>query len=282
MQTAILLLECCDQKGIVARVSNFIVSIDGNVIDADQHSTDPQNGHFFLRIAFTFDETKISHQELTEQFTLVAQPLQAKWIIHHKFAPLRTAILVSQADHCLVDLLYRWRTQEISMHILSIISNHPDHQRLAEQHGLSYTFLKSKDKPDMEAEILEKTKDQTDFLILARYMQILSPHFLSQYGKDIINIHHSFLPSFIGANPYKQAFERGVKVIGATAHFVTEDLDEGPIICQKVESVSHRDHINELKRKGRSLEKRALAQAILDYTEHRIIRFKNKTIIFQS
>jgi len=195
---------------------------------------------------------------------------------------MRMGILVSKTDHCLTDLLYRCRSGELDLEIACVVSNHPDQEALVKPLNIPYRYspVSKENTKETELEILEIIRDNTDFIVLARYMQILSAEFLDAYGKDVINIHHSFLPSFKGANPYQQAYDRGVKVIGATAHYVTQHLDEGPIIEQIVEKVTHRDHLEDLKRKSRNLEKAALANAIQAHIEHRIIRFQNKTIVF--
>jgi len=282
MEIAIVLMQCSDQKGIVAKVSDLVFRYGGNIIQSDQYTTDPENGRFFLRLAFYFDQQVVSKQHLENEFGILARGLHAEWRIHYYSTKLRMGILVSKYDHCLFDILYLRHSGELSVEIPFIISNHDTLREVAERYDVPfYHFPVTRDtKSEQEQRILSVAKD-TDFLVLARYMQIISDDFLKAYGKDIINIHHSFLPSFKGANPYRQAYERGVKVIGATAHYVTSDLDEGPIIEQVVEHVSHRDTIDALKSKGRNLEKRALANAIMAHLEHRIIRFENKTIVFQ-
>jgi formyltetrahydrofolate deformylase len=214
-------------------------------------------------------------------FAVLAEGLSATWKIHYRGVPLRMGILVSRHDHCLLDVLYRWQSGELDVAPDCVVSNHPDLAPLAERHGIPFHHIPTsrETRAGAEREILARVVD-TDFLVLARYMQILSGDFLEAYGRDVINIHHSFLPSFRGADPYRQARERGVKIIGATAHFVTEDLDEGPIIEQMVERVSHRDDVETLRRKGRILEQQALANALHAHAEHRVIRYKNQTIVF--
>ncbi|MFP4163096.1 MAG: formyltetrahydrofolate deformylase [Chitinispirillaceae bacterium] len=279
METATLLIRCPDTKGIVAGISDFLFRHDANIIQSDQHSSDPENGTFFMRVEFLSDSQ--SRSALEAEFAVIASEIGAEWQIHYSNDVMNMGILVSRQDHCLFDLLYRWRSGELKVNIPFVISNHPDVGPLVEQFGVAfYHFPVGENKLQQEEKILQIAKDKSEFLVLARYMQIISPQFLSQYKGDIINIHHSFLPSFKGANPYRQAYNRGVKVIGATAHFVTEDLDEGPIIEQVVERVSHRDNEKSMKKKGKNLEKLALANAIGLYSEHRIIRFQNKTIVF--
>ncbi len=282
MEIAVLLIECPDQPGIVAKVSDCIFRHGGNIVNLDQYTTDPYGGRFFTRIEFGFDGAAVERAELEAAMGELAASLDAQWAMHYRDHRLRMGVLVSKYDHCLVELLYRQRSRELPVDIPCVISNHPDLQPLAEQHGVPFIHIPftAETHAESEQKVLEQVKDSTDFLVLARFMRILSEDFLKTYGKDIINIHHSFLPSFKGADPYRQAYNRGVKVIGATAHFATADLDEGPIIEQVVERVSHKDNIADLKRKGRMLEKQALANAVFAYIEHRIIRFANKTVVF--
>lgn len=282
MENAVLLIQCPDQKGIVARVSDLVYRYDANVIQSDQHTTDPENGDFFMRLEFYFDPDRVGRRHLEEEMAILARRLGAHWRIFYTATPLKMGILVSRQDHCLFDLLYRWKSGELGVDIPFVISNHDDARALVERYEVPFYHLPvTRDaKREQEKSILDHAASDTDFLVLARYMQIVSDEFMQEYGRDMINIHHSFLPSFKGANPYRQAYDRGVKVIGATAHYVTGDLDEGPIIEQVVERVSHRDKPDDLKRKGRNLEKLALANAIQAHIERRIIRYKNKTIVF--
>ncbi len=282
METAVILIQCPDQPGIVAEVSDCIFRHGGNIVNSDQYTTDPYGGRFFMRVEFSFDDAKTDRERLEHDWSELGRRLEARWTLHYGARRLRMGVLVSKYDHCLVELLYRQRSRELDVEIPCVISNHPDVRPLAEQHGLPYVHIpfSAETHAESEQKVLEQVKDTTDFLVLARFMRILSEDFLNAYGKDVINIHHSFLPSFKGADPYRQAYNRGVKVIGATAHFATVDLDEGPIIEQVVERVSHKDNIAELKRKGRSLEKQALANAVFAYIEHRIIRYENKTVVF--
>lgn len=280
LKTVILLFQCNDKKGIVAKISDFLYQHDANIITADQYSTDPEGGHFFFRVEFCLDESQHNKKELEESFLSVAEECEARWSMHYKDQPLRMGILVSRPDHCLVDLLYLWKSGELQVSIPYVVSNYREHEALVASCGIPFYFVGATKKDKKEREILDTVSDTSDFLVLARYMQILSAEFIETYGKDIINIHHSFLPSFKGANPYKQAFEHGVKVIGATAHFVNEHLDEGPIISQVVEPVSHKDSVADLMRKGKNLEKRALSQALHSYCDYRIIQYKSKTIVF--
>jgi formyltetrahydrofolate deformylase len=280
MKTLILLFQCRDQRGIVAKVSDFIFRHNGNIITADQHSTDPKNGHFFIRIEFVLKDNNADMQSLGNDLSCLAQQFNAGWKLYDRDERLRMGILVSKPDHCLADLLYLWKSGELKTAIPFVISNYQDHSELVAQYGIPFHFIPAQKQDRKEGEIVSLVKQDSDFLVLARYMLVLSGEFLKSYGKDVINIHHSFLPSFKGRNPYHQAYERGVKVIGATAHFVAEDLDEGAIISQVVEPVSHRDDANALMRKGKNLEKRALSNAITCYLDYRIIKYQNKTIVF--
>ncbi len=282
METAVLLIQCPDQQGIVARVSDCIFQHKGNIINSDQYTTDPFGGRFFMRVEFSFSEGKVDKQAFESRWGVIATELGAAWSIHYAPRKPRMGVLVSKFDHCLVDLFYRQRSRELPVEIPFVISNHPDLAETAAAHGVPFHHVPftAETQKENEETILERVRGATDFLVLARFMRILSGDFLKAYGKDVINIHHSFLPSFKGADPYRQAYNRGVKVIGATAHFATAELDEGPIIEQVVERVSHKDNITELKRKGRALEKQALANAVLAYIQHRVIRYENKTVVF--
>jgi len=280
MKTAILIFQSKDQKGIVAALSNFIFKNDANIISADQYSTDFENGYFFIRIEFCYNSKQISLEKIRSEFTQIAQKFSASWkIIDNCDSKLKMGILVSNEDHCLAELLYQWKSKELNVDIPFVISTTNQHQELVKSYHLPYLVISDEMVEQRETKILKATQN-SDFLVLARFMKILSPQFLATYKKDIINIHHSFLPSFKGKNPYAQAYERGVKLIGATAHFVTAELDEGPIIEQKVEPVTHKDHIEALKSKGKHLERLALINAIKLYVDDRIIKFQNKTIIF--
>jgi len=280
MRTFILLFQCRDQKGIVARISDFILKHDGNIVTADQHSTDPRGGYFFMRVEFILESDKYDRQALSSEFLPVAGEFGADWRIFDKTIPLRMGIFVSKPDHCLVDLLYLWSAGELKVEIPFVLSNCEKHRKLVTQYNLPFHYVPANKDNRREEELLAHSLNSTDFLVLARYMLVLSPEFLKKYNKDIINIHHGFLPFFKGADPYTTALKEGVKVIGATAHFVTNRLDEGPIIIQEVQQVSHKDSRDDLIKKGRNLENRALAQAVSNYIDHRIIKHENKTIVF--
>ena len=280
MRRYILLLQCQDRKGIVAKISDFILKIGGNIITADQHSTDPEGGYFFMRIEFILDLDQQNYQSLISAFMPVAQEFGASWKLYDRAETLRMGILVSEPDHCLVDLLYLWNAGELKVKIPFVLSNCQKHRKLVTGYQLPFYYLPSNKDNRLEAELLAYALEATDFLVLARYMLVLSADFLQKYNKDIINIHHGFLPSFKGADPYGQALKKGVKIIGSTAHFVDNQLDEGPIIAQEVEAVSHKDSRQDLISKGRHAEKKALARALASYVDYRIIKHENKTIVF--
>ena len=282
MKRSVLLIRCPDRLGIVAKLSNFVFAMGGNIVKSHQHSTDSESPEFFMRIEFTYEGDDAALSDLERGMNDLAEELGAAWEIHDLNSRLRMAVAVSKYDHCLVDLLYQVRVGELFVDIPCVISNHDDLREIVEREGIKFHYLpiKKDARRDQETAMAELIRDRSDFLVLARYMQILTKDFLSDYGKDVINIHHSFLPSFMGANPYRQAFDRGVKVIGATAHFATVDLDEGPIIEQMVGRVSHKDGVEGLRRKGRHLEQAALTNAIEAYIEHRVIRYANKTVVF--
>jgi formyltetrahydrofolate deformylase len=277
-----LLISCPDQPGIVASVSQFIFEHQGNIFQSDQHSTSLHDGTFFMRVSFTEDSFTLSEPELIDAFRPIAHAFRMNWSIHYSRHRKRVGILVSKLDHCLTDLLWRWKSGELAMDVPCIISNHSDLESLAQMYGIPYHYFpiyKEQRKED-QMRMLDFLREKVDFLVLARYMQILEPCFVEAYSQRIINIHHSFLPAFIGANPYVQAFERGVKLIGATAHYVTGNLDEGPIISQDVIHCNHRDTVEDLVRKGRDVERRVLAEAVRLHIEDRVLVYKNKTIVF--
>lgn len=274
----VITLDCLDQVGIISQLSSGLSDLGVNIEDLDQFTTHDTPPHFYIRLEVSYSPA------LESEISLMLHTLCETLKGTVQFNTLRTrpkmGIMVSKTDHCLEELLYRWRSEELQVDIPLIIGNHPDLEPIATRHGIPFYWIPATSQDRKETEILSLIQSQTDFLVLARYMQILSPDFLVSYGKDMINIHHSFLPSFRGANPYQQAYDRGVKIIGATAHFVTPDLDEGPIIAQAVSPVSHKDSVSTLKQKGKGLEKEALAEAVHLYTQHRIIRNQDKTIIF--
>lgn len=280
--TITLLISCPDQPGIVAALSQFIYEHHGNILESDQHSTNEQECTFFMRISFGEEGFSLSPTQLVETFTPIAERLHMLWSVHYSRQRKRTAIFVSKLDHCLTDLLWRWKSGELAMDISCIISNHAALAELAEMYHIPYYHfpVQRETRPADQQRILDFLSGKVDFLILARYMQILEPFLVNAYPQQIINIHHSFLPAFVGANPYQRAFDRGVKLIGATAHYVTASLDEGPIIAQDVIHCDHRDTRDDLERKGKDVERRVLAEAVRLHTENRVLVYGNKTIVF--
>jgi len=281
--TAVLLLSCPDRRGLVAGVSDFIFRNSGNIINADQH-TDPEEAIFLLRIEWELEGFGIPREGIADAFRPIADRFEMTWDLRFSDYVPRIAIFVSKMEHCLYDLLWRQRTGEFQAEIPLVLSNHPDLQPVAESFGVDYRCypMTSETKAAQEERILEKLEEQRiDLVVLARYMQILSPELVNRYPNRIINIHHSFLPAFAGARPYQQAHERGVKIIGATAHYVTERLDQGPIIEQDVVRVSHRDSVADLIRKGRDLEKVVLARAVNLHLRNGILVYGNKTVVFE-
>jgi formyltetrahydrofolate deformylase len=283
MDEARLLITCPDRPGIVAAVSSFLFERGANITDSAQHSTGPSGGTFFMRTEFTLRGVGTMRDELEAAFRVdVAGPFGMDWRLTLGSQRKRVAILVSRYDHCLLDLLWRWRRGELVADIVRVISNHPDLEPEVGGFGLPFTHVpveKSR-KPESEARMLALLAGRVDLVVLARYMQILSRDFLDRIQAPIINIHHSFLPAFVGPDPYRRALERGVKIIGATAHYVTEDLDEGPIIEQDVERISHRHDARELERIGRDIERVVLARAVTWHLEDRVIRHGNRTFLF--
>lgn len=277
-----LLISCPDQPGIVACVSQFIFEHHGNIFQSDQHSTSLHDGIFFMRVSFAEDSFNLSETELMEAFRPIAHTFRMQWSIHYSRHRKRVGILVSKLDHCLADLLWRWKSDELAMDIACIISNHSNLEPLVQMYGIPYHYfpVHKEQRKENQTRMLDFLSGKVDFLVLARYMQILEPFFVEAYKHQIINIHHSFLPAFIGASPYEQAFARGVKLIGATAHYVTANLDEGPIISQDVIHCNHSDTVEDLVRKGRDVERRVLAEAVRLHIEDRVLVYKNKTIVF--
>lgn len=279
--TATLLISCPDQKGLVAKIANFIYSNGGNIIHADQH-TDFAAGLFLTRIEWQLEGFNLPRDIIGPAFNAIAQPLKAQWQLHFSDDMPRIAIWVSKQDHCLFDLIWRQRAGEFRAEIPLIMSNHPNLEAIAQQFGIAYHYLPiTKDtKAEQELKQLELLqKYQIDLVVLAKYMQVLSGEFLQSFPK-VINIHHSFLPAFAGANPYQRAHTRGVKIIGATAHYATQDLDEGPIIEQDVVRVSHRDSVDDLIRKGKDLERIVLARAVRLHLQNRVLVYGNRTVVF--
>jgi formyltetrahydrofolate deformylase len=278
--TSRLLLACPDQPGLIARVSGFLADAGLNIVDADQHSTG--EGRFFMRMAF--DSVAAAEREaLQRRFEEeVARPFE----MDHRFAESsqrkRVAIMVSREDHCLSDLLWRWRNGELGGEMVAVVSNHPDHAEQVAAVGLPFHHVPtdSGDRDAAERSVLELLGGEIDLLVLARYMQVLSAGFLENLGTPAINIHHSFLPAFVGADPYRKAHERGVKLIGATAHYVTAELDAGPIIDQDVTRVGHDDEVEDLVRIGRDIERLVLARAVMAHLDDRVLLDGERTIVF--
>ncbi len=281
-QTATLLVCCPDRKGLVAALAQLLYGHGANILDADQH-TDPVAGQFFQRIKFDLSELHTDRTSLETAISEVAARFSMNWRIADGTDRSKTAIFVSKYDHCLYDLLLRQRAGELSTDIAMVISNHPDLESVADQFGVPFHHLpitKETKRAQEDAALELLRANGVDLAVLARYMQILTDDFLKAYEGQVINIHHSFLPAFMGSKPYHRAFERGVKLIGATAHYATAELDEGPIIEQDVVRCSHRDSVQDLVRKGRDLEKIVLARAVRWHLDDRILVYDNKTVVF--
>ncbi|HEY4279803.1 MAG TPA: formyltetrahydrofolate deformylase [Conexibacter sp.] len=283
--TARLLISCPDRRGIVAAVSRFLFEHGANVLAADQHSTDPEGGTFFMRMEFHLDGLDLGRPELERAFAAtVAEPFGMEWTISYARHAKRIAILVSREEHCLLDLLWRWRSGDLDGDIGVVISNHRDAETDVASFGVPFVHVPvtRETKPQAEAEIVASLRKHGpfDLIVLARYMQILSGDFLAAASAPVINIHHSFLPAFAGADPYRRAGERGVKIIGATAHYVIEELDAGPIIEQDIARVSHRDSVEDLVRLGRDVERTVLARAVSHHLADRVLVHENKTVVF--
>lgn len=280
--TATLLITCPDSKGIVAAIADFLYQHNANILHADQHQ-DAENNLFLMRVEWDLAGFSITPETFEQHFAPIAKRFSMEWQLKLSQKPLRMAIMVSQYDHCLADLLHRHKNGELACEIPLIISNHLDTKPLAEFYGVDFHHIQVTKENKAEAEAKQFALFEQygiELIVLARYMQILSPDFVARYPKQIINIHHSFLPAFIGARPYHRAFERGVKLIGATSHYVTEVLDEGPIIEQGIDRISHRDQVEDLIQKGRDLERVVLSKAVQWHIENRILLYANKTVIF--
>jgi len=278
-----LLVSCPDRPGIVAAVSQFLYEHGANIIESDQYSTDPEGGAFFLRTVFHRAGLAAMRDDLERRFaTEVGRPFAMDWSFADAGVPKRAALMVSRYDHCLLDLLWRARRDELDLDVGLVISNHADLADEVRAFGVPYVHIPvtADSKAEAERRQLELLTANFDLVVLARYMQILSGSFLASVGVPVINIHHSFLPAFAGAGPYKRARDRGVKLIGATAHYATEDLDEGPIIEQDVIRVSHRDGALELERRGADVERMVLARAVQWHCEDRVVRYGERTVVF--
>ena len=281
--TALLLLSCPDRIGLVSRISHFIFERGGNILDLDEH-VEADSKRFSLRVAWDMNNFSIPPAAIDAAFKPLAREFDARWNISFLEKKQRIAIFVSRHDHCLQEILWRHSIGEYAVDIPLVISNHSDLKPLADHYSIPfYEFpITADNKTQQEEKELQLLKEhRIDTVVLARYMQILSAQFVQEYPDKIINIHHSFLPAFIGSDPYKQAHQRGVKIIGATSHYVTEELDTGPIIEQDVVQISHRDTVSDLKRKGRDLERLVLARALHVHSEYRVLVCGQKTIVFQ-
>ncbi len=281
-ETAILLMSCPDQKGLVAKVAQFLYENGANIVHADHH-VDPEASIFFMRVEWDVAQFSLSREEFPARFNTLVEPLGMEWSLHYSSQVQRLAILVSRQDHCLMDLLWRYRAGELQCEIPLLISNHMEYGLLAREYGMDFRFIPitpetKSSQEELEIQLLHDYR--IDLVVLARYMQILSPKFVHTFPRRIINIHHSFLPAFVGGNPYRKAYERGVKLVGATSHYVTEELDQGPIIDQDVVRVSHRDTLDDLIRKGRDLERQVLARAVRAHLLHNVLCYANKTVVF--
>lgn len=278
---ATLLISCPDNPGLVAKFANFIYANGGNIIHADQH-TDFTTGLFLNRLEWQLENFHLPREAIATAFSAIAKPLDARWQLHFSDTIPKVAIWVSKQDHCLLDLLWRWQAKELKVEIPLIISNHTSLEAIAKQFGIDFHHVpvSKATKADAEAKQLELLHQyEIDLVVLAKYMQILSSDFVEQFP-NAINIHHSFLPAFPGAKPYHRAHARGVKIIGATAHYVTKDLDEGPIIEQEVVHVSHRDTVADFIRKGKDLERLVLSRAVRLHLQNRVLTYDNRTVVF--
>jgi len=280
--SAVLLLSCPDQKGLLAEVSSFIYRNGGNIVHAEQHIDRPERT-FFYRVEWELHEFGIGRRELESCVQQIADRFQMQWSLQYSSVLPKVAIFVSKFDHCLLDLLYRYRIGELPAELVAVISNHSDLETLVVQHGIPFFVfpITPENKEQQESRELGLLAELcVNLIVLARYMQVLTPRFVHTHHNRIINIHHSFLPAFIGKKPYEQAYERGVKLIGATSHYVTEELDQGPIIAQDVCQVSHRDSINDMIAKGRDLERLVLGRGVQLHLLNRVLPFGRKTVIF--
>ena len=277
-----LIVACPDRPGIIATLSKLLAENGANIISSDQYSTDPEGGRFFLRMEFHLAELAGRRAAVEEQLATVAADFAMKWHLTPAAVRQRVALFASRHDHCVLDLLWRWQRGELDAEIVAVVSNHPDLEKHVLPFGVPYHHVPvvPGHKEEAETRSLDLLAGAVDLVVLARYMQILSGDFLRRIGTPVINIHHSFLPAFAGSAPYTQAHERGVKLIGATAHYATEDLDEGPIIEQGVARVSHRDTPAELARIGRDLERVVLSHAVQWHLEDRVIVDGNRTVVF--
>jgi formyltetrahydrofolate deformylase len=280
---AILLVQCPDRPGIVAAISSFLFRHGANITDFDQHTAEDASGSYFTRLEFQTGTLDLPLAELEAAFALdVAKPFAMDWRLTVPSARKRVAVLVSKHDHALLELLWAWKRGDLRADVSLVVSNHPDLRGAVEGFGVPFEHVPNvaARREEAEARMASLLVGKADLVVLARYMQIVSPGFVARWPDRMINIHHSFLPAFAGADPYRQAYERGVKIVGATAHYVTAELDAGPIIEQDVGRVSHRDSVDDLKQLGRDLERRVLVRAVRWHCEDRVIVHGNKTVVF--
>jgi formyltetrahydrofolate deformylase len=280
--TAILLISCPERKGLLPAVADFLYSHGGDILHADQHQ-DREQDLFLMRVEWALEDFDLTPDLFPSKFNPIVERLKMNWRVEYSEVPARVALFVSREDHCLLDLLHRWRIGELRCEIMMIVSNHDDARGLAGFYGVPFYHMpvNSADKAEWERQQLQLLEaNHIDLVVLARYMQILSADFVARYPNRIINVHHSFLPAFIGPRPYQAAYERGVKLIGATSHYVTEELDRGPIIEQDVTRISHQYELGDLKEKGRDVERTVLSRAVRWHLEHRILVYGAKTVIF--
>ena len=278
-----LIIKCPDQPGIVAAVTAFLKEHDANIVELSQYSINPEGGTFFTRIEFETPDLKNNAQKIEKDFQGIAEQFSMQWKFNYVSDLKRAAIFVSKEPHCLLELLWEWQSGDLMVDIALVISNHEDTKEIVESMQIPFYYLPAnKDiRKEVEAKQLKLLQEfNIDLIVLARYMQILTPDFVAAHPNKIINIHHSFLPAFIGARPYERAYDRGVKLIGATSHYVTNDLDEGPIIEQDIGRVNHRDSAEDMKKAGRRIERTVLARAVKWHVEDRVIVHGNKTVVF--
>ncbi|MGB4780713.1 formyltetrahydrofolate deformylase [Candidatus Methylomirabilis sp.] len=277
-----LLISCPDRPGIVATVSQCLCEQGANIVHSDQHTTDPEGGVFFMRIEFDLPGLDSRGATLTQAFEPVASRFRMEWRLAYAARTKPLAIFVSKEDHCLLELLWRWKAGDMAADIAMVVSNHTDLRGLVEAYGIPFHHIPvTRERHDQaEAAQLQLVEGKVDVIVMARYMRILSPSFIRRFPNRIINIHHSFLPAFVGADSYAQAYLRGVKLIGATAHYATDALDAGPIIEQDVERVDHRHSVEDLKRIGRHVERMVLARAVTWHLEDKVLVYGNKTVVF--
>lgn len=277
-----LLIACLDRPGIIASISDTLFGLGGNIIASDQYSEDPDQGMFFMRTEFELDGFSERRGEINRRLAGIAERFEMRWRLGLAAEKKRIAIFVSKEDHCLMELLWQCKTGEIPAEVAMVISNHPDLAEAVKPFGIAYHHIPVTPQTKAEAEraAMRLLGDRVDLLVLARYMQILSPRMVEAFPERIINIHHSFLPAFVGPSPYRQAFDRGVKLIGATAHYVSEELDAGPIIEQDVQRVNHRHRVQDLQRLGKHVERMVLARAVEWHVEDRILVHQHRTVVF--